>query len=93
MNAPPPIVHDARKHRFEQTVDGHVCVADYHLADGVMHMTHTGVHPSLQGRGIAAGLVEAALAHARSHGLKVRPDCSYVRGYMQRHPQTQDLLA
>ncbi len=93
MNESPPIVHDTRKQRFEQTVEGHVCTAEYQLSGGVMHMTHTGVHPSLQGRGIAARLVEAALAHARSQGLKVRPSCSYVRGYMQRHPQTQDLLA
>lgn len=93
MNAPPPIVHDTRRQRFEQTVEGHVCTAEYQLSDGVMRMTHTGVHPSLQGRGIAARLVEAALAHARGRGLKVRPDCSYVRGYMERHPQTRDLLA
>ncbi len=34
-----------------------------------------------------------ALAHARREGLRVRPDCSYVAAYMQRHPQTLDLLA
>lgn len=93
MNAPPPIVHDTLRQRFEQAVEGHVCTAEYQLSDGVMRMTHTGVHPSLQGRGIAARLVEAALAHARSHGLKVRPDCTYVHSYMERHPQTRDLLA
>jgi uncharacterized protein len=91
MNAS-PIVHNAAHRRFEQTVNGHLCVADYVLSDGVMRMTHTEVHPSLQGQGIAAALVQAALAHARAHRFKVRPDCSYVHAYMQRHPQTQDLL-
>lgn len=87
-----PVVHNTALRRFEQTVNGHLCMADYLLSDGVMCMTHTEVHPSLQGQGIAAALVQAALAHARTHQLKIQPDCSYVRAYMQRHPQTQDLL-
>ena len=79
--------------RFQTHVDGETCVADYRLQDGVMLITHTGVPPRLQGRGIAAVLVQAALAHARAQGLKVNPLCSYARVYMQRHPPTQDLLA
>ena len=35
---------------------------------------------------------DAALAHARAQGLRVRPVCSYVQVYMRRHPDTQDLL-
>jgi predicted GNAT family acetyltransferase len=37
-------------------------------------------------------VVKAALEHARAHGLKVRPACSYVSSYMRRHPETRDLL-
>ena len=87
------IEHRAALQRFECSVDGYLCVADYRLEGGVMHMTHTGVHASLQGRGIAAALVAAALAHARSNALKIDPQCSYVRAYMQRHPDTLALLA
>ncbi|PPE71544.1 N-acetyltransferase [Caldimonas thermodepolymerans] len=93
MPTPPEIVHNAAAHRFETRVDGHLSVAEYRLSGGIMHMTHTEVPAALQGRGIAAALVEGALAHARSQGLKINPLCSYVRSYMQRHPQTQDLLA
>ena len=85
------IEHLPERGRFQAVVDGHLSVADSRLEGGVMHMTHTEVHPALEGRGIAAGLVKAALAHARSAGLKVNPLCSYVRDYMRRHPQTQDL--
>ena len=86
-----PITHNAAASRFETTVDGHLCVADYQLHDGVMTMTHTLVPPVLEGRGIAAALVAAALAHARASGLRVRPACSYVARYMQRHRDTLDL--
>ena len=87
------VIHNTAQSRFELEREGHVCVADYHLESGVMHLTHTWVDPSLQGQGIAAALVQAALAHARQQGLRVNPACSYVRTYIQRHPDTQDLLA
>jgi predicted GNAT family acetyltransferase len=59
----------------------------------VLLLTHTEVPPALEGRGIAAALVKAALDWARAEGLRVRPLCSYVVAYMRRHPETQDLLA
>lgn len=90
---PDQVRHEPDRQRFVADIDGHQCVADYRLHDGVMQMVHTGVDPSLQGRGIAAALVDAALNHARNAGLRVDPICSYVRVYMDRHPQTRDLLA
>lgn len=86
------IVHAAAASRFETTVAGQLCVADYTLSGHCMAMTHTYVPPALEGRGIAAALVAAALAHARREGWRVRPLCSYVAAYMQRHPETLDLL-
>ena len=41
----PEIRHNTGLHRFECTVEGRLCVADYRLAGRVMQMTHTGVHP------------------------------------------------
>ena len=87
------IIHNAPAARFEARVEGWLCRCDYRLVDGVMHLVHTEVAPALEGRGIAARLVQAALDHAGATGLKVLPRCSYVRTYMQRHPQTRSLLA
>jgi hypothetical protein len=89
----PAVIHNAAAQRFEVTVDGLLCEASYRLDGTVMRMTHTGVPQALEGRGIAAALVGAALAHARAQGLRIRPQCSYVQVYMRRHPETQDLLA
>ena len=88
----PAITHDAAASSFEARVDGGVAECVYRLHGGVMNIVHTEVPPASEGRGIAAALVRAALAHARAHGLRVRPSCSYVRTYMRRHPETQDLL-
>ncbi|CAN5339781.1 GNAT family N-acetyltransferase [soil metagenome] len=89
----PTVVHNTRQSRFETVVDGKTCVCDYMLDDGVMNMTHTGVPPALEGRGIAAALVKAAFDHARAEHLKVRPLCSYVVAWAQRHPEVGSLLA
>ena len=86
------VIHDAAACRFRAAVDGLPCVADYRLVGTVMHIVHTEVPAALQGHGLAAALVQQVLAHARSQGWQVRPLCSYVRAYMQRHPATQDLL-
>ena len=93
MSTPPRIEHNPAAARFETTVDGQLCVADYLLNGNQMTMTHTLVPQALEGRGIAAALVVEALAHARREGWRVRPMCSYVESYMQRHPETQDLRA
>jgi predicted GNAT family acetyltransferase len=87
------VQHEPQAQRFVARVDGLLSEASYRLEGATMVMHHTGVPRALEGRGIAAALVQAALAHARVHGLTVRPVCSYVRVYMQRHPDTQDLLA
>ena len=87
------VTHNASRQRFEATVDGQLCVADYQLRGNVMWMTHTGVPPAVGGRGIAAELVRVALDWARAQGHVVEPSCSYVESYMRRHPQTHKLLA
>jgi predicted GNAT family acetyltransferase len=86
------VIHNTSESRFEATVDGLLCVADYQLIGKVMTMPHTVVPSALEGRGIAAAMVSAALGWAREQGYKVNPVCSYVRIYMKRHPETQDLL-
>jgi hypothetical protein len=87
------IRHDESRQRFETTVEGHLCVADYRLRGSVMWMTHTGVPTAVAGRGIAAELVQAALAYARERAFKVEPVCSYVEAYLRRHPEQEDLRA
>jgi predicted GNAT family acetyltransferase len=92
-DTPWQVTHNAARSRFEATVDGQLCVADYRQQGNVLQMIHTGVPPALEGRGIAASLVRTAVEHARANGLKIAPLCSYVAVYMRRHPEAQDVLA
>ncbi len=84
--------HEPDRQRFTLPTTP-VSVLDYTLADGLVVFTHTGVPAAYQGQGLAAQLVEAGLQWARAEGLKVRPACSYVHVYIQRHPEWQHLVA
>ncbi len=60
-------------------------------ADGTITIDHTGVPPAYEGRGIAARLVNKAVADAREQGFKIVPVCSYVVAQFRRHPEWADL--
>ena len=74
------------------TDDG-LCFATYEEREGAILFTHTEVAAAAEGKGYASRLIEAALADVRARGLKLVPLCSFVAAYVDRHPETQDLLA
>jgi len=80
-------------HRFELVVDRHLAFSEYTLEGDVITFTHTLVPPALEGHGVASRLISGALAQARARGLKVRPVCKFVKAYIERHAEWQDLLA
>ena len=93
----PVVVVDVERHgRFEARLDGVlVGFAEYVRAEsdeGVVIYPHTVVSRAHRGRGVGAALARAALADARSRGLKVRPTCTYMAEWITRHPEYQDLV-
>lgn len=78
--------------RFEAVVEGHTAIAEYRLVDHGIMFTHTEVPQALEGRGVGTALVQAGLKAARDRGLKVLPVCTFFAGYIQRHPEEQDIL-
>jgi len=79
--------------RFELDADGVTAVANYTLDGGVMTLTHTEVPPQARHGGVASRLIEGALAAVRARGLKIVPRCSFVKAYVDQHPDVRDLLA
>ena len=88
----PEVRHNPVDTRFEIEMDGAMAVLEYEIDGGKFIATHTGVPFALEGRGIASRLARAALEYARAHELKVVPLCSFMAGYIQKHPEYQDLL-
>jgi len=86
------VSHNQAGQCFEAMVDGHRCVVDYILRDGVMTVTHTGVPDAVGGRGIAAELTQFVLDAATRAGWQLIPACSYTAAYVRRHPEYSNLL-
>jgi len=80
------INHDPAAHRFTASVDNHLAVLDYTVDAQVMSITHTHVPPAIEGRGIAAELMRAAVSTAQAQGWTLNPVCSYAAAYLNRHP-------
>jgi predicted GNAT family acetyltransferase len=64
----------------------------YKVDGKVVSMYHTFVPDSERGKGIAAELATAAMKWARKSGLRVRPDCSYVRDFARKHGEFSDIV-
>lgn len=88
------VVDVPEKGRFEVRLgDRVVGLASYHVEDGTMTLPHTEVDPSVGGQGIGTALVAGVLTAARERGLHVLPYCSFVRHYIQQHPEDVELVA
>lgn len=86
------IVNNPSEHRYQLTVDGHIAATYYKLADGVITFVHTEVSPELGGKGIGSKLIRGALDQVRADGLKVIPQCPFVKAFIEKHADYQDLL-
>lgn len=86
------VTHNTERNRFEIQSDSLTAELVYRLNGNVILFLHTGVPPALEGRGIGSLLVKTGLQYAREKNLKVQSLCWFVSGYIERHPEFQDLV-
>jgi uncharacterized protein len=89
-----PTVTDAPDaDRYEIREDDRlVGIAAYQRRGDVLVMTHTEVDPDEGRSGLGSTLVRAALDDIRAKGEKVIPQCPFVKGWIERHPDYADLV-
>lgn len=78
---------------FEFHIDGSVAFINYRQVADSLTLIHTEVPEKIGGRGVAAALVKRTLEYALANGLKVVPRCSYVAGYLKKHPEWNGIVA
>jgi len=86
------VVNNRAHHRYELTVDGHLAATYYKVSDGVITFIHTEVPPELGGKGVGSRLIRGALDQVRADGLKVIPECPFVKAFIEKNAVYQDLL-
>ena len=86
-------VHDDRDaSQYVAEIDGdRAGFAEYRLANDLIVFSHTEVDPRFEGQGIGSALARFGLDDARRRGLSVITVCPFVRDWMARHPDYQDL--
>jgi hypothetical protein len=90
-NEPIAVRHNLAARRFEIEQNGHLATLEYELADNQIIFTHTNVPQPLGGQGIGSRLARAGLDYANDNKVKVIPLCSFIDGYIKKHPEYQGL--
>jgi uncharacterized protein len=94
MTAGDLVVRDAPDaSRYEARVGDDVAgFTLYDIEDGRFVFTHTEVDPAFEGQGVGGELVRGALDDVRRRGAGIVAKCAFVRSWIERHPDYQDLL-
>jgi len=87
------ITKNEKARRFEALVNGETAFLRFHMDVETMHLLYVEVPIAARGHGVAAEMTKHVLDYARKHGFKVVPVCSYIKAYLQRHPEYEPLLA
>lgn len=87
------VVDNPERRRFEVRRGRKVVGwAAYDQTAEIVVFTHTEVLPRWEGQGLGSLLVRATLDHVRALEMRVLPVCPFVNGWIDRHPDYQDLL-
>jgi predicted GNAT family acetyltransferase len=74
--------------------DGSTALLDFFEAPaGTVTIMHTETPPQHRGQGLAAILVERAVADFRAAGKRIIPACPFAARLFDRHPEWSDLRA
>lgn len=88
-----PLVDNQPAHNFELIVEGGRAFIDYVKRDNIYLLVHTEVPKELEGKGVAAALVEKTFKYLEANGFKIKVYCPYVQVYLKRHPEWERLVA
>jgi predicted GNAT family acetyltransferase len=88
------VVHNTAESRYEIHVDGQVAgFTQYRTAPDAIDFVHTEIDDAYEGQGLGGQLARGALDDVRARGQKVIATCPFIKGWIAKHEDYQDLLA
>ena len=88
------VVNNPAESRYEIHVDGKLAgFTQYRLTPGVIDFIHTEIDDAYEGQGLGGQLARSALDDVRANGLEVIATCPFIKGWIAKHDDYQDLLA
>lgn len=80
--------------RYEARVDGELAgFAAYRVEGDRVVFTHTEVEDAHEGEGVGSALARFGLDDVRAAGRTAVPACSFIRGWIDHHPDYAHLVA
>ncbi|PRQ62732.1 GNAT family N-acetyltransferase [Vibrio sp. V01_P9A10T6] len=87
------VQHDMKNCQYKVHLEGNLfATVTYQQQDEVLFITSTRVPDELQGKGYGKIMMESVLPQIESQGYTIKPVCSYVVHYLNRHSEWQHLL-
>lgn len=89
------VEHEVKQNRFVASLPGsdELAYLEYEESPDNVDLKHTFVPTDFRGQGIAAKLVTAGFAYAKSEGKGVIPTCEYIMTFINNNPEYELQLA
>lgn len=86
------ITYNSAEQQYEIAVDGERAGLTVAREEGdVIVLPHTEIDERFEGQGLASQLVTYALDDIRARGKKIDVHCVYIKRFLEKHPEYQDL--
>lgn len=88
------IEHKPDTHEFVALIEGKPATLRYHIMPGEKTLDYYSIFapPELRGRHIGDDIVQFALEYAIENGYSIIPSCPFVKLYIDRHPEYQNVI-
>lgn len=86
------VTNNVEARQFEVKVEDQTAFLIYDQTEDTLTLIETQVPKALEGKGIGSSLAKAGLEYARQNKLGVLAICPFVKAYLQKHPEYQDLI-
>jgi predicted GNAT family acetyltransferase len=82
-----------KSNRLELEIAGSTAFIEYKLSGHTIFLIHTEVPKELEGKGVGGAIVQKTLQYAKDNNYKIVPLCPFVRSYLERHKEWNDIVA
>jgi len=86
------VVNNKKQLHFEVHAEGETAFLEYRFHNDQIVLMNTVVPESLEGKGVGSALAAYAFSYAGEHHKAVKVYCTFVMGYLKRHPELHSQL-
>lgn len=87
------VENNSAESRFEINLDGATALIAYKKKGEIYNLYHTEVPPQFEGKGVGSALAKGTLEQIKTEGAKIIPSCPFVKAYLKRHQEYEELIA